>query len=158
MASVLIVVYSRTGTTRKVAEALRDRLNADIELIEDVTSRSGIFGYLKSGHEAWKKIAPEIKPTRLNPDDYDLVVIGTPVWAGSMASPVRTYLEQYGSRLNRVALFCTEGGSGEEKAFSEITGFCNGEPLATMALTTKKVATNAFSSELESFAETIGKS
>ena len=49
---VLVAFYSRTGSTKLVAEAIAQALNADVEEIKDKKDRNGIFGFLKSGYEA----------------------------------------------------------------------------------------------------------
>jgi len=43
-----VVFYPRTGTTRKVAEAIKDALKCDIEEIFDIKKRADLFGYLRS--------------------------------------------------------------------------------------------------------------
>jgi multimeric flavodoxin WrbA len=54
----------------------------------------------------------EIDPASLQPRDYAVVVLGTPVWAGNMSSPVRAYINQHRAEIRNLALFCTQGGSG----------------------------------------------
>ena len=89
---ILIVYYLRSGTTRRVAEALAAELKCDAEEIGDVKSRTGFLGIIGSVIEAVAQRPAPIAPAKLNPSSYDLVVVGTPVWAWSVASPVRTYL------------------------------------------------------------------
>lgn len=148
----LIVFYSRTNTNKKVAEALAQKLNGDIEEIKSVKNYSGIFGYLAAGREGLKKMTTNIEPTTKNPADYDLVIIGTPCWAGKMASPVRAYLIQQKDRIKQTAFFCVRGGSDAQPVFNELAGLCGQQPLATLALRTKEVATNNFEEQLNSFA------
>jgi menaquinone-dependent protoporphyrinogen IX oxidase len=52
--------------------------------------------------------------------EYDLVLIGTPIWACTMASPVRSFLQEYKEKLPRVAFFCTMGGDDASDTFSEM--------------------------------------
>ncbi len=106
----LIVYYSKTGNTKELGDELAKRLKADVDVIDDLTDRNGVMGFLKGGWDAWKG-----KPTRIRysktPSDYDLIIIGGPVWAGTMAPGVREYLKWNKSRINKVAFFCTYGGS-----------------------------------------------
>lgn len=77
----LVVFYSRTGKTRKVAMELATSLGADVEELIDQKNRMGIIGYIKSGRDAiWKKRA-RLQQTEKDPSAYDLVVLSTPVWA-----------------------------------------------------------------------------
>ncbi|MCK4376551.1 MAG: flavodoxin, partial [Candidatus Brocadiae bacterium] len=74
----LVVYYSRSGTTRKAAEAIAGLLGCDIEEILDRKDRSGVTGYLVSLKDSALRKPAEIEPVRRDPADYDLVVIGTP--------------------------------------------------------------------------------
>jgi len=149
---ILIVFYSRTNTNKKIAEALAQKFNGDLEEIKSVKKYSGIFGYLAAGREGMKKIAAKIEPTAKNPADYDLVIIGTPCWAGKMASPVRAYLMEQKDKIKKVAFFCVRGGSDPQPIFDGLAGLCGQKPLATLALRTKEVTTNDFEENLKEFA------
>ena len=89
---ILVVYYSRSSKTQRAAEEVAKNLGADIEGIQDVRSRKGLFGWLRSGSEAARGVLPAIKPTVKDPGQYDLVVLGTPIWASKMSSPLRTWL------------------------------------------------------------------
>ncbi len=97
--NILVAYYSRSGTTSRVAQELATVLGADIEEIQDTVSRSGPLGYLRSGFQAFSKKLAVIRPFAHPCADYDVVVIGTPVWAGGMSSPVRTFMREYGSQI-----------------------------------------------------------
>ncbi|PZQ10832.1 MAG: hypothetical protein DI564_15180 [Rhodanobacter denitrificans] len=116
MAKILIVFYSRTGTTGRVAEQLAAALDAPLTAIEEPRRRRGLTGYLRSAREAARCALPPILPPTRDPADYDLLVLATPVWVGHVASPMRSFLQGYRSTLRRVAFFCTCGGRGAERA------------------------------------------
>ncbi len=139
MDKILVVYYSRTGTTRKVAEAVRGELGCDIEEIISIKNRSGVVGYFFCGKEATLKKTAEIKPTVENPADYDLVIIGTPVWAWNISSPTRAYLMQNIGKFKKIAVFCTMGGLGDKKAFTEIENICGLKFIASLTVLTKDV-------------------
>lgn len=115
-AKVLVVFYSRTGTTRRAASALAEMLNADVEEIVVTRSRAGPFGYLRSLVEAINRKPAEIVAPKRDPSAYDLVVIGSPVWAGCVSSPMRAYLDANQRRLPRVAFFCNFAQRGADSA------------------------------------------
>ena len=57
-----------------------------------------------------RKIPAVAKPeTKLSLSEYDLVIIGTPVWAGRCSSPVRSFLLQFGEELKEAAYVITRG-------------------------------------------------
>ena len=100
----LIVYFSRTGRTRKVAEAIQALTGFDIEEIKEAKGRGGPIGWLKSGMESTRKMLPRIEAPQHDQASYDLVVIGTPIWASNMSSPVRAYITNHGSDIKTVAL------------------------------------------------------
>ena len=75
MNSPLVVYYSRTGNTRKLAKIIAEKLKADIEEIEDSTSRSGPLGWLRAGRDAGLKSLTKLKPLKKDPSNYDMVII-----------------------------------------------------------------------------------
>jgi len=154
----LIVFYSRSGSTKKVARELAALMSCGIDEILDVQSRKGVSGYLRSGKEAMKKIIPEILPAGKNPEIYDLVIIGTPVWGWSLSSPVRAYALKNKEKFKRVAFFCTMGGSGGKNAFAELKGVCGKEPVALLELRTAEMQKPGYALKLKGFADQIAKS
>ncbi len=155
--STLVVFYSRTGTTRKVAETLANDLGSDIEELREATDRRGIRGYVRSLLDAtfsrWVPIdAPGCDPTR-----YDLVVVGTPVWGASISAPVRSFLASHAGRLPKVAFFVTEGGRGERRVFQQMAEVAAVHPVATLSLLQSDVDHGTASGALESFVAALRK-
>lgn len=108
---ILIAYYSKTGTTKKLAEILSDKLDADIEELEDRKKRSGILGWILGGRDGMKKIPTEIGKIKHDLSKYDLVLIGGPLWGfNSVAPAARTFLTQNISKIKKVAFFMTRGG------------------------------------------------
>lgn len=135
MSRILVVHYSRTGHTDFVASQIAARCDADIEHIEEPMSRKGVLGYLRSALEAILGLRPSIKRGRHKPEDYDLVIVGTPVWFWSVSSPVRSWLHRHRGALRNVAVYCTCGGSGQTHVLDELERLCGHPALARLALT-----------------------
>jgi multimeric flavodoxin WrbA len=91
-----------------------------------------------------------------NPANYDLVVIGTPVWFWSLSSPMRSWMEQNVVRRGRVAFFCTMGGSGARRVFATMARLIDRQPVATLALTDAQVDSHV-EDRLAAFADTLKK-
>ncbi|MDP3065447.1 MAG: flavodoxin [Methanobacteriaceae archaeon] len=106
----LVVFYSRTGNTRRVAEEIQNSLDCDIEEIIDTKKRSGPLGYMKSGRDASSGKLTVLKDITHDPASYDLLIIGTPLWAWHVSTPARTYIHQNHTKFSKVAFFCTAGG------------------------------------------------
>jgi len=108
----LIVYYSRTGMTKIVAETVRAILQCDIEELKDTKERKGIVGYMRAGREVMKHGTTTIEPTVHDPADYDMIIVGTPVWVYTMATPVKVWLEQNEKKMvKKLAVFCTCGSN-----------------------------------------------
>jgi flavodoxin len=151
----LVVYHSRTGTTRRLAEALAKFLHADIEEIVESRDRSGFLGYLRSISEVLQKRGAPIEPAKNDPRPYSLVVVGTPVWAWSVSSPVRSYLAANKERLGAVAFFCTMGGQGGERAFEEMKAIAGKAPRASCAVTARDVKSGSSEAQIAEFAEQL---
>jgi len=153
----LVVFYSRTGITKEIAVHISEELDCDIEEIFDIKGRKGILGYIKSGIEATFRKTPKIKEAEVDPSDYDLVIVGTPVWAENMASPVRTFLFRNNDKLNRVAFFCTMLGKGSKRTFLEMERLSEFNPLACLALTDKEIKQEEHIKKVKEFINKIKK-
>jgi len=86
---------------------------------------------------------------------YDLVVIGTPVWAWSVSPPVRSYLAANKGRLPDVAFFCTMGSRGGERAFEEMQAIAGKAPRAGCAVTAREAASEAYRTHIAQFMEQL---
>ncbi|MGD2174054.1 MAG: flavodoxin [Candidatus Brocadiaceae bacterium] len=151
----LIVFYSRTGTTGKVARAIAEATGGELEKIRDKKNRGGILGWLGAAKDAVLRRSTEIEPADYDPGDYDLVVIGTPVWAMTVSCAVRAYLTRYRERLPEVAFFLTTGSSGIEKTFQHMEEECGKAPVARLALTTKAVRRDRHVEEVRAFVDRL---
>ncbi len=119
MSEVLCIYYSRTGRTRYAMEEIAKALDAELVEITDGEDRSGWKGYLHAGMEAMRRATRPLQPfkTEKNLEDYRLVVVGTPIWAGRCSSVIRGFLKRRGLELSRVAYITTRGG---ERRYEEI--------------------------------------
>jgi flavodoxin len=117
---VLVVFYSRTGNTEKVGKDIAQALGADVEKIIDKKPRSGFIGYIAACKDAYKKNLTEIEPVTKDIKSYDLIVVGSPIWAGTMAPAIRTFLTQYKSDFKNIALYTTAGGTKFEKVIPKV--------------------------------------
>ena len=135
----LLVYYSRTNITKEIAETIQKKLDCDIEEITDNNKYYGKLGFLKGGMNAAKGRTTDINPISKNPSDYDLIIIGTPVWASNMATPIYTYLMKYNSEIKNVASFCTCMGNGYEQTLKNISEVCGKEQISTMFLTAEDI-------------------
>lgn len=158
---ILIAYYSRTGFTRTLAQRIARACNADLEAIEDDSlcgSRSGPIGYVRSSLEAALHLKAGIRPARHAPAEYDLTLIGTPVWFWNLSSPVRSYIEQHRAEIRRVGFFCTCGSSGQIKVLKDMEQLSGKRAVAGLGLTDAEISGNHCKAKVDAFAARIGRS
>lgn len=105
---VLVVYYSFTGNTAKVAEALAVQKGADLYRIEtveqyDENPRPQVKEQRETGQ--WPALQGALPDLSL----YDMIIIGMPVWGGDVPPPVVSYLRQADLKDNAIAYFYTVG-------------------------------------------------
>lgn len=121
MSDILCLYYSRTGNTRRAIKEIATALDAEVVAISDEQDRDGWRGYIHCGMDAMRKSTHPLRPfeTEKPIEDYKLVIIGTPVWAGRCASPIRGLLKRRGLEMNKVAYVLTRSGNRRCEAVYE---------------------------------------
>ena len=153
----LVVYYTRNGSTKKVAESVAKALACDIEEIVAEKSYKGLLGWLRAGRGAMKKTTIGINAPRHDPAQYDLVVIGSPIWAGVMSIPTRSYIEKHKAKFKAVAIFVNLGGDNSAPGLKEMGEACGKKPIAAMAVSTDETKKGQFSGKVTKFVEEILK-
>ena len=153
----LVIYYSKSGNTKKIAEGIASSQIFDIEEIIDPKERKGIIGWILAGKNALLKKSTPIEQIKSNISDYDLVILGTPIWVYSMAIPVRSFLKEHKDKIKNVAFFATMGKDGDKQTFAEMQSICNKEPLLTASFTENQIKNNAYIEDLYRFIVGIEK-
>ncbi len=148
----LVVFYSRTGNTKQVGEALAQLLACDSEALVDTKKRSGALGFVSAGRDAKAKNLTTLADLKHDPALYDLVILGTPIWGGTLSSAMRTYISSNRSKFKHVAFFCTHGGSTNIQLFDEMAALCEQHPVDTLAVSQEEVKKEAYQDKLRQFA------
>jgi flavodoxin len=106
---ILVVYYSLTGNTARVARDIAARTGAELESLRDPSHGTGAIGFMKACVDALRGSVPKVGPLTRDITGYDLTIIGTPVWARRMTPAIRAYLQIIRGRTARVAFFVTSG-------------------------------------------------
>ncbi len=152
---ILVVYYSRTGATRGVAYAIADELGCAIEAIVERTSGGGGLMRLKSSLDSTLRRTVALRPMRTDPNDYDVVVVGTPVSYASAAPAVLTYLAANRVRIRRVAFFCTYDCAGSARALRQMQAACGLTPMCTPSIRRDDVDRGAIAARVRTFASIL---
>jgi flavodoxin len=155
MTRTLVAYYSRSGNTQALARELGAALGADVEEIVEPRHRRGPIGYLRSLFDVFTDRLPPVAVPHHDPARYDLVLLGGPVWAGHIASPLRSFAGRYAADAVQVAFFCTEGGKGAEHAFAELRKTCGRAPKATLVVDAEHLAPEKHREAVKDFARQL---
>jgi hypothetical protein len=151
----LVVFYSRTGATKRVGKTLAEMLDCDREELLDTKKRSGPLGFLLAGKDATAKKLTKLTDIKRDPALYDLIILGTPIWAGTLSSATRTYIANNKSKFKRVAFFCTHGGGESQQLFAEMESLCERRPVSSFAIKGGEVKNGAHQDKLRQFADEL---
>ena len=128
---ILIAYYSKTGSTRTVAEYIHQ--TAGGELFEIKPAKS-----YPNEYRATTEIARQEKETNARPGlvsnisniaQYDVVFLGYPNWWSTMPMFVFTFLETHDLTGKTIIPFCTNGGGGAGHSFTDIQRLCPGSTI-----------------------------
>jgi len=120
MSEKLVVFYSRAGTTRAAAEKLAENLKCDITEIKSKKKFRGPFGWLSAGRHSLRELQVDIIEPEQKPEDYETIIVCTPIWASNIAPPVRTYLSNNKGRFKNISYLLTYSGSGQDKVLAKL--------------------------------------
>ncbi len=120
----VIVFYSMSENCAYTAEKIAALTGADLLRIEPEKAYpdSGFKKFFWAGKSAVMGEAPALKPYTFGAENYDRVIFGFPVWAGTMAPPIRTFIRENSAELTgkKIAAFTCMSGKGGGKALENL--------------------------------------
>ncbi|SHN54763.1 flavodoxin family protein [Fervidobacterium gondwanense] len=119
----LVVFFSLEGHTKYVAKLLAEELKADLVELETVKEypKRGFAKYFWCGKASVFREKPELKTKIPDFSKYELIVIGTPVWAGNCTPPINTLLSKASFSGKKLGILVTNGGGSIAKCVKQIT-------------------------------------
>ncbi len=106
----LIIYYSFDWNTEFIADNIHRKLKwSEIERIytkEEIVKKWKLSKYLWWWKMVMMKEEPEIIENSLNPEDFDNIIIWSPVWAWTIAPPVKTYLSKHKLWKKNIYIYC----------------------------------------------------
>jgi flavodoxin len=139
LGKVLVIYYSNSGNTEKVALRIRELTGADlykIETEEEYPAQPKLLDFAKE--QAEKEEWPKLKGKAPNLNSYDVIFVGSPVWWYSISPPLVSFLKQSDFRGKPVVAFGTSGG-GQGDFFADFEKYAKnakvvrGEVFANVA-------------------------
>lgn len=119
---VLVLYYSQTGVTEKVAKEIQEQIGADIEAIEVENPYDGDFNQtIERGQKEMEAgETPKMKPLKSNLADYDVIMLGYPVWFGTYAQPIAALVKAEAFVGKKIVTFCTFGSGGLQSSTANL--------------------------------------
>lgn len=125
---VLVVYFSRTGTTKTVAKKIKKMTGGTMFRIQ--TKKKYPSNYDKMLDTAQKEqdenARPALKKKVKSIKKYDFVIIGYPLWWGDAPMAVYSFLESHNLSGKTIIPFCTSGGTGIGGSVKNIKKVCKG--------------------------------
>lgn len=156
MNNVLVIVYSYTGTSRRVAELLCSQQGWPIANVTDARPRSGALGSWRCMLDSFFRRQPAIRYDGPPPSDFDAVVLVSPIWMLQLAGPMRSFIARQRDRLPDVAVLSVMGGQGSPNALAEIGKLLGRAPFLSSAVTMREVDDGSCAARLQAFGTAIG--
>ena len=118
-----VVYYSLSGNTKEAAKVIARKRGAkifEIDLVKPLPKNT-VRQMLVGGMQSTFGRRPKIKGVPDNIDYYDEIILGMPVWAGMPASPVNTFIKNYGVADKIDAVFTFSGGGDNDRCLAQLS-------------------------------------
>lgn len=124
---VLTVYFSKSGHTEKVARLIQEAAGGDLAEIRVKKGYTGSYWMtvIRGGLEKMRGVRPEIEPLGVDPAEYDVIFLGSPVWWFTAAPAVKSFLDRADLVGKTVCPFLTSGGSPKD-SFQDMKALCTG--------------------------------
>ena len=118
----IVVYYSLEGNSKYVADEIAKKLGADTLRLESKKAypTGTMSKYFWGGKDVVMGETPELLPYQFHKKDYDVIILGTPVWAGRYAPPIKTFLKENDLKDKKIGLFACSASGNAEKCLQAI--------------------------------------
>lgn len=151
MNELLVVYYSRTGTSRQVAQQLARMAKGHLGEVVDKLPRVGLWGDMRCIVDALLHRTPRMRYAGPTPSHYRSIVLVAPVWMQHVAAPMRSFLRRGLPLPERLGIVCVTAREGGSRAVQEMADGAGSIPLTTLVLQQRKVRDGSATMELQRF-------
>ena len=144
----LVAYFSCSGVTERVAKKLAAATGADLfEMVPKVPYTDADLDWMNKHSRSSIEIANRVE----NMADYDLIMVGFPIWWYVAPTIVNTFLESYDLKGKKIAPFCTSGGSSPGKTGSVLHKSCPDSEMMPV----RRFSASVGESELKAWADKL---
>lgn len=124
--STLVVYFSRSGNTRKVAQLIHSQVGGDLVELKTLQPYPEDYDACvdQAKKEQEQQARPELATQIADMDRYRTIFVGYPNWWGTMPMALFTFFEKYDFSGKTIAPFCTHGGSRMGRSEDDIRRLC----------------------------------
>ena len=118
----LVIYFSWSGNTRRIAQLIQQKLGCDIVELELKRPYSSDYNTCldEAQRDQEREARPALKTKIENLAQYDTILLGYPNWWASIPMPIATLLESYDFSGKTIAPFCSHGGGRLGQSLSAI--------------------------------------
>ena len=123
---ILVVYFSRTGNTRKIANLIHQEVGGTIHELRPAKPYPEAYDAVvdQAGKEIQAGYKPALQSAVEHIASYDTIFVGSPNWWSTIAPPVATFLAEYDLAGKTIVPFCTHGGGGLARIGRDIARLC----------------------------------
>ena len=118
---VVYFSWSDSANTQRAAAVIAEKTGADLVRLQPAEAYSRVYKEVLSRGKAELKENKACPIQKISKDlkQYETLFVGTPIWFGTYAPPVKTFLQQNDLKGKKVYLFCTHGRGGAGRFFTD---------------------------------------
>lgn len=155
MDDILVIFYSYTGVSRRLAQVLAAERGWAIGEVVEERPRSGWSGTWRCVLDTLLRRRPPIRYVGPPPRAFVRVVLVSPIWVYGLAGPMRSFVAREGSGLPSYVVLSTMGSRGAANAEAEIARLLQHPAYVAAGITTREVEDGSFAPRLKAIAQAI---
>jgi len=153
MSEILVISYSNTGTSRRLAQMLCKQQGWPMAEISEVQPRCGFSGQLSCLLDSWMRRHPPICYTGPPPNEYDAVILVAPVWSWRLPGPVRSFLKLMNEQLPDLAMISVSQSFKTFDVISELSSLIGYFPVLSTTFTPDEINDESCLTRLQIFSK-----
>ena len=137
MGKSLVLFYSFEGNTEFAAKTLAKYIGSYIERIVPLKQppKKGFGKFFWGGKSVFMNERPVLEPLQREITEFDNIIIGFPIWAGSYPPAIASFIKDYPFKGKKVYIIACSAGGNAKKAIAKLTEKLSGnEVVASLSL------------------------
>lgn len=155
MSKTLLIVYSYTGTGRRLAALVAAQQGWPAGVVLELRPRAGAWGTMRCVLDSLLRRRPPVRYLGPPIKEFDSVILVAPIWVGRLAGPMRSFVANYAESLPDLAVISVSGSSRPSSAASEVARLAQRTPLFRAAFTAREVEDGSCAQRLQAFGNAL---